>query len=176
MRDGEPLARLQVAAHGVRRLRVRDVDSDQNQVQQRRVRLQAPRLLKDRPGPGCHPDAALPARPWGVARQTLPLPLPMGGVTAFHRHTASGGCSSAAAGIALRASQTPGFGRTRRPRRSPCITLPWAASRSWRAGPPSCGRSGGCRRPGRAAWTRDRSSPGWPCARTTWLVAELGAV
>ena len=42
MRDGEPLVRLRVAAHGIRRLRVRDVDSDQTPLQRVRFRLQAP--------------------------------------------------------------------------------------------------------------------------------------
>jgi len=46
------------------------------------------------------------------------------------------------------ARQATGFGRTRRRRRSSRLTLPWAASRSWRAGRSSCGRFGGYHRPG----------------------------
>lgn len=41
MRDGEPLVRLRVAAHGIRRLRVRDIDSDRDPLQRVRFRLQA---------------------------------------------------------------------------------------------------------------------------------------
>jgi hypothetical protein len=42
IRNGEALVRLRVAAHGVRQLRLSDVDSDQDPLQRFRFRLRAP--------------------------------------------------------------------------------------------------------------------------------------
>jgi hypothetical protein len=116
--------------------------------------LKLPPLLKDRPRAG--------SRPWHRASWVTVRCCSGGGTaplrTGWRRSTAARRRASAPRSWRTSRRQAPralGIGRSGRPRRSSRLMLPGAVLRSWPGGPRSCGRSGGCRRPGHIAWNLD---------------------
>ena len=131
-------------------------------------------MTKYRAGTRSQLDTVHPGRPWGVGRPLAPLRRQ--GKTTLNPCRPSRGHAPAVADIASAGAMGTGVWEDRRRPRSSRLTLPGAASRSWLGGRRPCGRYGGCRRPGRIAWNRDRSSLDGLARPHHVLAADVGAV